>query len=266
MNLYITSRKRAHKCLTLKHIPKDWLDRTYLVVYEEEYYDYKDIHDKIVAVPFRPFGLSYKRQWLLENNMISNFFVLLDDDLRFVKKNPEDRTRLVKCEPEDISAMFGLIQSKLEEGYAHVGISPRLMNNRFVGTAREATKMLHVLAYNREILVKEEFRFDGFRFMSDYYMTLQLLTKGYRNYVTYEYAADAADSNAPGGCAVYRTAEGLEETAEGMAKTFPDFVEVELKWTDRAWKGVSEGGWRKDVKIQWKKAYDHGALVYGAKP
>ena len=54
-----------------------------------------------------------------------------------------------------------------------------------------------------------------------------------------------------GGCSTYRTMELQGAAAEKLAAKHHPFVKVVIKKTKTAWGGAE----RKDVIVQWKKAY-----------
>jgi hypothetical protein len=90
--------------------------------------------------------------------------------------------------------------------------------------------------------------------MSDFDATLQLLCKGYANYISYEWAHNQNGSNTDGGCSVYRSKSMLAEGAKKLAALYPKYVQV----VERETKGSWGGGERVDVKVFWKKAWLDG--------
>jgi hypothetical protein len=102
--------------------------------------------------------------------------------------------------------------------------------------------------------------FDGIeigrvKVMEDFDVNLQLLKKGRPSKISYYYAQGQGSSNAAGGCSEWRTMEVQSQGAERLKALHPDVVEVVEKETKTAWGGAT----RKDVKVQWKKAYKLGA-------
>ena len=61
-------------------------------------------------------------------------------------------------------------------------------------------------------------------------------------------------SNKDGGCSTYRTYEIQAAAAEKMARLWPDFVKV----VEKKVKGWGPMSIRKDIRVQWKKAYVSG--------
>ena len=85
-------------------------------------------------------------------------------------------------------------------------------------------------------------------------MLLQSLTRGFSNVVLNDYCQNQGGSNTSGGCSTYRTPEVHADACYHLEELFPKFVTVVDKTTKAAW----GGGTRKDVRVQWKKALEHG--------
>jgi hypothetical protein len=230
----------------------------HLVVQAHEAVEYRVIYKNtpLVVLPESIRTLSPTRQWLLEN-CPERFMFLMDDDLRFSYKDPEDRTKLLNARPENIRNMMGAMVSKLQR-YAHVGISAREGNNRKPESYYKNERMMRVLAYDRD-RIPEDCRFDRVPAKQDFDMTLQLLRRGLANCVIYEYAQDqVAGSNSRGGCSVYRTEEMADEAARELKRLHPKFVRLVEK-DNSNWKGFKNEK-RLEVVISWKQAFDSGRV------
>ena len=95
--------------------------------------------------------------------------------------------------------------------------------------------------------------------MEDFDTTLQLLRKGHRNAVIHYYAQGHTDSQAPGGCSIYRTAETHDTVCRQLQQLHPEFVSLRTKTNRSDQNGF---GTRTEVTIQWKRAYESsGAAV-----
>jgi hypothetical protein len=188
-------------------------------------------------------------------NMIMKFsryekIIMLDDDLKFAIRNADGK--LVKPTEAQLTDMFHTVHNLLDQ-YAHGSISSREGNNHVKEDMIEVSRPQRVLAYNR-MMVKETGAHFRVRIMEDFDMTLQLLRKGYANFVIYNYCHDQAHgSGATGGCSGYRTPEVQAEAARLLHSHHPDFVTIVEKETKTAWKEF--GGKRVDVRVAWKKAF-----------
>ena len=180
--------------------------------------------------------------------------MILDDDLRFCVRKSTDDIKLRQCEPEDIDALFQRIEQLLDE-YPMVGVSSREGNNHKIDPLDFAARQMQVHAIRTDFFRKADIRPSTVVFKSDFFMTLSVLTRGQPNAIVSHWCVDQAlGSNAPGGVSLYRTVEKMNEGAERLRQLFPDFVKIVEK--PIVWKGMK--GKFNDVRMQWKKAYEHG--------
>lgn len=255
MKILVTSHARAHSVKTIGALPRELLKDTYLVVYPEEEKEYKNVFTNLILANPAKRGLSFKRQWILENEE-ERFVVIIDDDIqRFCSRRTDDEGKFVGATDEQTLEMFKTLERWMkEDSVAHVSILPRQGANRYVGMEYvEVGKALHLLGYDLKVLRENNCRFDRLMFMSDYDMTLQLLKCGYKNRIGTKIITDAAKSNHPGGVSKYRTKEGLAEASNKLAELHFPFVSVETKETTTSWKGWGE---RVDVTIRWKSLWE----------
>ena len=169
----------------------------------------------------------------------------------YIRKSDND-WHLRYLEPDEYPALFGLLDVWLDD-YAHVGVSAREGNNRVEKLAVENTRYMRVLGYNLD-------KFDGVELgrvevMEDFDINLQLLRQGKPSKVSYYYAQGQKSSNAAGGCSEWRTIDVHNAGAERLHSLHPEFVKVVEKETKTAWDGLA----RKDVNVQWKRAFASGA-------
>ena len=176
---------------------------------------------------------------------------MMDDDLTFAYRKQQTGTQLHKAGMENVLDMFNTIETNLEH-YIHVGISAREGNNRIAAETKTVTRMMRLLAYNKQEVLNTGARFDRIDTKQDFDMTLQLLRKGHKNLVLYNFAHNQPGSNNRGGCSVYRNDEMMNRCSHELAELHPEFVKVVEKTTKTSW----GGGVRTDVRIAWKKAYE----------
>lgn len=244
----INTLGRVNKQITLKNLPKEVRDIVFLSVQEQE----KDLYgdQRLIVLPPHIKDLPATRQWLIDN-VSTRYLVIMDDDLSFFTRRDNIHTKLHKVEPDEISAMFKMIENKLYE-YPMVGISSREGNNHVVNNEKEVGRSMRIFGLDLQVVKLINARFDRTKTKEDMDMTLQILRAGYCNLVSYKWANDHVSSNAPGGCALYRTLELMKSDAEILKKLHPEFVTVVEKTTKTSWGGCL----RTDVRIQWKKAYN----------
>ena len=248
--IYIHTAGRPDKQITLKSFPSEIIKHTRLVVQEKEKHYYEPSKNFIVVLPSHINTLSPTRQWILENSETEKF-VMMDDDLTFAYRTEFAGTKLHKANFDTIVRMFNDIEYALDK-YDHVGISAREGDNRVETSLKENTRMMRLLAYNKTKVLETGAKFDRIDTKQDFDMTLQLLRKGHKNAVLYDYAHNQPGSNNTGGCSVYRDSEMMNRCSHELVKLHPEFVKVVEKATKTSW----GGGVRTDVRIAWKKAYE----------
>src|SRR5580765_628918 len=252
MRIYIPTIGRTVSQLTYHLIPKKYRDTTVLVVSREEA---RSLHQyPYVVCPVQGTGMGRVRQWIVDHHQTAvhgRKLVMVDDDLHTFSVRREDNPNLfTPSEESDRLEMWRAIENKLNR-YAHVGLLGREGGNR-VHEDLECSRMMRVLAYDINGLRKHDIRFDVMEFQEDFYVTLKLLTLGYKNRVLSKWVQDQKGSNSSGGCSDYRTLEKHGDSVKKLASLFPEFVKVVEKTTKTAWNGQK----RLDVIIQWKKAYE----------
>lgn len=249
MKIYIPSLARAEqRHHTWETLPPSVQKNAYMVVGPKDAPAYlqRFPEDKVLIVDVK--GIGKVRQHIID---ISDGPVLmLDDDLSFFVRRPENPKLLQKATPTQIAAAFRLMKHQLKN-YAHAAFAVREGANRCTDAEIYNVRCLRALGYNAAVLKEEGVRFDRLPVMEDFDVALQLLRKGYASVTINTLLQDQGTSNAPGGCSTYRSMEVQAKGAEGLAKLHPDFVRVVEKETKTAWGGQK----RKDVNVQWKRAF-----------
>lgn len=208
-------------------------------------------------------GIGPTRQWILQASG-ADIVIMADDDMRFQNRVSTKSTELEQC--MELDPLIELIKKYVGQGFIHGGIGPRQGNNRKIVDGRrvvldgkhlytdcERVNNFHWLY--RSKIMPLGVRFDQLPVMEDFHFTLSLLTMGYPNRVIHSYVWNQGFSGMEGGCSLYRTPAVQEQGAEGLKLAFPDFVRVVTKVskdTSPSWREFKE---RKDVVVQWLKAY-----------
>lgn len=195
-------------------------------------------------------GIGPTRQWILENAKTPGV-VMLDDDLYFAEREtPNVPGKLIRS--ADLDPMIGWIRVQLMKGFIHGGISARQGNQNIDFEYTDCIRVNNAHFFNRDAFLETGVRFDALPVMEDFYVTLNLLLKGYPNRVAYHYCWNQRGSGFKGGCSLYRTAAVQESSARALAAMFPDYVKVVEKKSDTQ-HGVMAN--RMDVNIAWLKAW-----------
>lgn len=274
MNVYIPSRSRYDKkSLTIERIYGGWpTKKIFLVVPEKQAKQYeKQMPERhgIAVLPCPVNGIAATRQWIGQHSETEKF-IMLDDDLRFFYRplirpdddkygdagKPNEPPRLYRSKPENIYAMFREVERRLTT-YAHVAVGPREGNNNSPYPGWECKRPLRALAYRREPFLSVEHC--RVQVMEDFDVTLQLLYKGYKNWVTTSFAQDQYATALDGGCSDYRDHALHEKNVRKMAALHPGIVKLREKKN----KHGGEFGHRLEATIYWTKAYEQGIAELG---
>jgi hypothetical protein len=246
MLVFIPSLSRAGKVMPLQWYPDATLvvDSSEIEVYRREY---KKTEILGMAMP----GIGYLRQKLLDMCRASgDKFVMVDDDLRFYVRRDLDDWHLSKCKQEDVDEMTAAVDQALDH-YPEVSVSVRQGQNAFGSEPRENQRVLRFIALNPE-LIPEDVRFDRMTVMEDFDFQLQLLRRGLRTLTFYRWAQDQTQTQAAGGCSVYRDHSRQDEAAKMLAAAHPGFVRLVMKSNSTG----GAFGVRTDVHISWQKAFE----------
>lgn len=265
MRIYIPSRGRADlkKQSTFMALPKVLQKETLLVVPADEFEAYAALGLPTISPPNKATGIGPTRQWIVKTHHEHRSdprLCMLDDDLAFGRRRPDSPAHFREMTTSDFSELFYAIGKQLLR-YAHVTVCPREGGNRLAGTTalEENMRPLRVLAYNADVLVGEDIRFDDVALMEDFHVALSLMRKGYANALLTAWCQGQRQSNEAGGCSTYRTLKTQAVAARELTKLHAPHVRLVTKTTKHAW----GGGERLDVVVAWKKAYAEGVARYG---
>jgi hypothetical protein len=147
--------------------------------------------------------------------------------------------------------MIELVAAYLNK-YAHGSVDIRQGNNARNNDKKYPVKivgrMLRVLGYQTiPFLASVHGRVPV---MEDFDVTLQLLRRGYPNFILTNWVQDQQQTQLPGGCSDYRDHEKQSAAAEELKRLHPAFVEIVQKQNST---GGAFGN-RKDVRIKWEQA------------
>jgi hypothetical protein len=256
-HIYIPSTARSDVNMTFLALPMEWRYRTTIVVGKGEKLDYQKRYPKyanIVECPYR--GIGKVRQWIIDTTE-SKYVLMMDDDLRFATRVKKGEVKLRPCDQSDVGTAIIAVFYALKGGYVHASIAKRTEASFFLCSHRTVARQNNIHAFNAlklRKLKRKGVRFDTFKLMEDFHVTLRLFELGYPNWVLFDYTWDQRGSNYRGGCSTYRTRKAQKLAAYALKEEHPDVVEVVKKEVRAAasWQGMKT---RYDVRIQWRKAY-----------
>lgn len=248
LTIFIPTYKRADKQETFKNLSEEIQEQTILVVHPSEESLYSEYNYVVCPAD----TISKKRAWIIRN-CPTKYLIMLDDDLKFCKRKSEEGWKLKYIDGTDeVTELFNDVLLALKAGYAHVGISARMGNNREESNVKENTRMFGFLAYNRDVILKEVI-LERVKFHEDFDITLQLLQKGYENLVFFYYAKDDARGyNSEGGCSDERDLENHNESVKHFHSLNENFTRIRKLKSKHAGE-LSE---RLEITVYWKKAFE----------
>jgi len=251
MEIIITTFKREDKIKCIEQIP--WSLYKYVNVFTRM--DRVDILKKhipkgikIIANPMDIDGIADIRQRCIEKVKRGKVWII-DDQVTFYHRKNFDFTKL-----------YNLIDKRLDQ-YIQVGISPRQFNNSKTKAEEEIGRAYATYGLRTDLMQQLGIRFDGMyrldkevKFYEDFYLTLRMLTSGFKNLIINDYFFTYSHGIA-GGNSTERTIKKHGHSAKALQKQFPGIVKLVTK---QGWKTMEA---RIDVKIQWKKAYIKPVII-----
>lgn len=253
--IIIPSTQRSKRQETWSHLPNSLRTSTVVLVPEKEVpiYRLRLPQEAVIGCPVH--GIGHTRQWALNwcAQQGTDKVIMMDDDLKFAVRRVDDPTKFLPATPADVKAMVAAVYDLLDT-YTHASIATRQGANRKPQPRLFNERMLRVLAYNVPKALAVGVDYGRLEVMEDFDVTLTLMRAGHACALVNDYVQDQLGSNRKGGCSTYRDFGMQERSAYKLAELHAPFVRVVDKKTP-AW-GNFGGGVRKDVIIQWKKAFE----------
>jgi hypothetical protein len=256
--IIITTFMREDKQKAVFQIPASLHDNVYMftrVDRVDELRKYVPETVRIIGNPMDIDGIADIRQRCIEQVPRGKVWVI--DDLCTFGWRDDNLKQYNDMDEQKWLGLYNKMNEMLDE-YMQVGISARGGNNHVTDPFKEVGRAYTTYGLRTDWMEREFIRFDGMyqqnpnvKLYEDYWITLSMLTKGFKNAIIYDYFFNYLHNNT-GGNSTFRTLELQEQAAYELQKHFPQFVTVETK----------EGTWgkmgmenRKEVRIQWQKAY-----------
>jgi len=256
--IIITTFMREDKQKAVFQIPASLHEHVYMftrVDRVDELRKYVPETIRIIGNPMDIDGIADIRQRCIEQVPKGKVWVI--DDLCTFGWRDDNLKQYNDMDEQKWLSLYNKMNDMLDE-YMQVGISARGGNNHVTDPFKEVGRAYTTYGLRTDWMEREGIRFDGMyqqnpnvKLYEDYWITLSMLTKGFKNAIIYDYFFNYVHNNT-GGNSTFRTLELQEQAAYELQKHFPQFVTVETK----------EGTWgkmgmenRKEVRIQWQKAY-----------
>ncbi len=257
IDIVIPTFKRLNSQITLSNIPESLLENVTLVVQPQEEVEAKKIHHKIFVVSGDDIGFANTIRDITYEfavNRKCNFWIM-DDDLCFMENIPVgEKLKKESLTDQSFYDMITETEKWLSEGLVHGAMGTTWNNPLGKYPFIENSRIMTNKFYNGDELSKiwNEIDWTECCGAEDFYVNLQLLTKGKPNKVWYKYVAAPSDTNTEGGCSEYRDVEYHNRSMKDLQSKFPNFVVLKEKIQ-------KSGPWKNKPKlsatISWKKAY-----------
>jgi len=208
MELVCFSAGRAGRTLLPSKLPLGIAGRMILLVPHGQRGDYERFGNRNVQeTPEGVTGIARRRQWWLEQTAADKL-VMLDDDLRFDTRREDDPEKFLVSTFDEVSLLFRDIETQLDR-FIHLTVTPREGGNHTGAEGRymEVGRATRVHGLRPRRIRELGCRYDHLPVMEDLDMKLQLLRLGHPNLIVNYMVQGQGQSNAPGGCSVYRTPE-----------------------------------------------------------
>lgn len=266
LQVFIPTRGRINNQLTLRtHFfdqivqQVDWVDLK-IVCPKSEQEEFRQTHpwckSHILTVP-DTFRFGSVLQFIAD--LPGRYKYICDDDFYLWRRRDPLSVSQVggRATLEDVVDVLNRIRSWLQKGYAYGGISLRQTNRYAPGiVSLTNTRICGNEFFDSRVLQQEGIRFDVVQARSDFHVTLSLLELGYCTICDYEFMVGqpSGGSNAPGGCASYRTSKFLLQQAKLLAKLHPTAIKLVYKrHVSENLKALEDEQGMPDVRVSWLK-------------
>ena len=250
IGFYIPTYNRGiEKQKTFQQLPFYLRNRINFVVYKNEAKEFKKIGNVMVADC--EIGIANKRQFVIDTAK-EKYIFFMDDDCEFSIRKGK---KLKKANRKEVGEMFLLLCKWLKtDKFGQVGISFRSINFAIKEKYKEVQNVYSMFGFNRELFNSLGLKCNNSVFLEDMQITLGLISKGYKNRVSYEYAIHQV-SGQDGGCSTYRTHKNQKQSVLAVNKLFPKHTTI-IRRTGK------DDGWRDyDLRVKWREAYNQGVSL-----
>ena len=248
--LYIPTYDRVGKQLAFDSLPNKWKDKAILVVHPDE------VHEgyPTLSCPVQGTGIAPVREWIAQHGQGTRYGVI-DDDIEFLytRKEDEEGPSNIKLDDNMFDSMINIFNDWMDMGYMHCGADASWNPPTRDKDHKECGRICGNVFYDGERLPVDDIDWTGLPIAEDYYVTLQLLTMGFPNMISYRARVNPNETQAKGGCSTFRSLEIHNESMRELQRRFPQFVKLREKIAKNS------GEWSNKVKlaatISWKEAY-----------
>ena len=264
--IYIPTLGRIDKQITYDAMP-DWVkDITYIVIQPQEEAQFRERYpnSNLKVLPQEIKGIARTREWII-NDGGDDCYAVLDDDIRFVKRNVDRVTLKKNAEKsneeftdEHWKEMFNRISEWFEEGVGlggcySKGSPPKETDEKQFG------KFIQAHFINGSKIWREELDW-SLQWGEDIYFVLQVLNRGVKTRLSDVYLIDSEEYYAEGGCmSEGRTTDKDIECLKELERMYPTIFSI--RWNEEY--TLNKIYKVPKVKVQWRRAYNpyYGRVV-----
>ena len=257
MKIIIPTLDRMDNQVTYNNIPDHWKKHVSFVVQDHEYAEMnKRFPGKVYGLPADIKRLSPTRNWIYNKFAADRYFVM-DDDLAFIVKepnpDPEGTVWLTrKMSDADFDDSIKQVEDWMNEGIVYGCFNPTWVMPSLSGYPfSENGKIMTNCFFNGPELPKG-IQWERVDAAEDFDVNLQLLTQGFANRISGRYMVSPSETNAEGGCSIWRTLELHNESQRKLHALWPNFVKLREKEVKS---GVWKGQKKLATTIYHKKAF-----------
>lgn len=252
--LYIPTYKRVGRQLCFDSLPQKYKDIAVLVV------DPNEIHSgyPTLPCPVQGTGIAPVRHWISKYAQGTRYGVIDDDCVfQYTRRENEEGASNRDLTDQEFDDMINLFDSWMDDGFTFVGADAAWNPPTRDKDYRTNSRLSGNVFYSENLPV-DDLDWLSLAISEDYYVALQLLTKGYQNRVSLKYRINPGATQANGGCSTQRTLDIHNESLEMLREKFPEFVQLREKVAQNS--GEWSGKPKLAATISWKKAYESSQI------
>ena len=248
--LYIPTYGRVNQQVAFDSLPSKWQSKAVLVVHPNEAHE----GYPTLKCPIQGAGIAPVREWIAQHGQGTRYGVI-DDDIEFVytRRDNEEGPSNTKLTGPQFDDMIVEFNSWMDSGYIHCGADASWNPPTRDKDNKDNGRVCGNVFYDGTKLPVNDIDWVGLPIAEDYYVTLQLLTMGFPNKISYRNRVNPNETQAKGGCSTFRTLNLHNESMEELQRKYPQFIKLRKKIAKNS------GEWSNQVKlsatISWKKAY-----------
>ena len=239
MRIVIPTLGRMDNQVTYNNIPDHWKKHVSFVVQDHEYAEMnKRFPGKVYGLPADIKRIAPTRNWIYNKFAADRYFVM-DDDLSFIVKRPNDDS-------------MKQVKDWMDEGIVYGCFNPTWVMPSLSGYPFSSNGKIMTNCFFNGPALPQGIQWERVDAAEDFDVNLQLLTQGFENRISGRYMVSPSETNAEGGCSIWRTLELHNDSQRKLHALWPNFVKLREKEVKS---GVWKGQKKLATTIYHKKAF-----------